>query len=167
MTSLSKNVCISCINAPNIFLNLSFVHFKAISSQPITGFVAVDHKGSLTAEPGGNILVSQFSNWKNAESFTLPPGTQYVVVRVEKKNNFDGGILAEFSNGYVTDSSWQCTEANSNAKNLWPPARVFALNNGQNSRWNIVVDNIGTSAKWIWTANSDHGEVWCWKSFGG
>ena len=160
-------MCTPLIKALNIFLNLSFVHFKAISAQPITGFVAVDRKGLFTAEPGGNILVSQFSNWKSAASFTLPSGTQYVVIRVKKENNFDGGILAEFSNGYVTDSSWQCTETNSAAKNLWPPAQEVALNNGENSQWNAVVNDIAISAKWIWTGNSDHGEVWCWKSFGG
>ena len=129
--------------------------------------MAVDHKGSFTAEPGAHILVSSFSNWKNAESFSLPADTEFVVIRVEKKTHANGGILAEFSNGYVTDSSWRCTDIYSTERISWPPASEVASNNGLNPQWNKVVSDISTNAKWIWTANDDAGEVWCWKSFGG
>ena len=141
-------------------------------SKDITGYVAVDHKGSFTAEPGANILVSEFSNWKNAESFALPSNTHYVIIEVERKKNFKGGILAEFSNGYVTDSSWQCSDINSNTKSSWPAAQVVATNDGEDYRWNEVVSNIATHAKWIWTANYNNNNnqdstVWCLKEFGG
>ncbi|CAB3996639.1 Hypothetical predicted protein, partial [Paramuricea clavata] len=138
-----------------------------ILSLEITGYVAVDHKGSFTAEPGANILVSQFSNWKNAESFALPLNTHYVTIEVERKNNFKGGILAEFSNGYVTDSSWQCSDINSTAKSSWPVAQEVATNDGQDSRWSKVVSNIANHAKWIWTANTQDNKIWCQKEFGG
>lgn len=144
-----------------------FVALKVSPSQSITGYVAVDHKGSFTAEPGTSILVSSFSNWKNAESFSLSSDTEYVIIRVEKKTNANGGILAEFSNGYVTDSSWRCTDINSTERIRWPAASEVASNNGLHSQWKKVVSNIGTNAKWIWTTNADAGKVWCWKSFGG
>ena len=129
--------------------------------------MAVDHKGSLTADPGAQILVSQFSNWKNAENFNLPSDTLYVTIKVGRKNNAIGGILAAFSNGFVTDSSWQCTEISSTTKNPWPAAHVVATNDGSHSRWNRIVANISPEAKWIWTSNSGDSEVWCRKSFGG
>jgi hypothetical protein len=142
-------------------------YFKAISSQDITGYVAVDHKGSLTADPGAQILVSQFSNWKNAEYFTLPANTRYVTIKAERKQNAVGGILAKFSNGFVTNSSWHCTEINSTTKSEWPAASEIASNDGTHSQWNRVVTEISQNAKWIWTTNSGDDKVWCRKSIGG
>ena len=129
--------------------------------------MVVDHKGSLTADPDACILVSQFSNWKNAENFNLPSDTLYVTIKAGSKNNAIGGILAEFSNGFVTDSSWQCAEISSTTENPWPAAYVVAANDGSHSQWNRVVANISPDAKWIWTSNSEDSEVWCRQSFGG
>ena len=129
--------------------------------------MAVDHKGLLTADPGSQILVSKFGNWKNAENFNLPSDTLYVTIKAGSKNNAIGGILAEFSNGFITDSSWQCAEISSTTKNPWPAASAVAANDGSHKQWNSIVANISPGAKWIWTSNSGDSEVWCRKSFGG
>ena len=90
-----------------------------------------------------------------------------MIIKVEKKNNDDGGMLAEFSNGIVTDSSWHCTEINSTTKSHWPAAREVATNDGSDSQWKSEVTGISSNAKWIWTPNSGDKEVWCQKDIGG
>ena len=98
----------------------------------------------------------------------LPHDTKSVTIKVNRCSSYVR-ILASFSNGNVTDSSWKCADSNycnmsSNdcAMNKWEKAHVIENNRDDPKKyWH---PEIGWKAQWI--GISPYSELWCRKTFG-
>ncbi len=113
-------------------------------------------------------------NWKIAQNIALPGNTKYVVIKAHNGPNSVGGILASFSNGVVTNESWQCADmssCNSNCEHnpKWLPAVSYGLNNEDTYPWGTIlrrhISGIKQTAKWIWVEKAKATSVWCTKTF--
>ena len=108
------------------------------------------------------------------QRLVLPNDTRIVTVRLEFScwNTPKPMILASFSNGIVTDESWNCTciKSPSNSFSGWKNASVIG-NNAKDSKPHFKRHpEIASSAKWIEITNCcyhDHVRyVSCRKAFG-
>ena len=140
----------------------------------ITGNVSIDNVGTVYAD---GKFVRSITGWKVASPVTLLANTTCVVIEGKTtggvKGNDVGAILASFSNGILTDESWQCIISNAAKSQLvWPKATTYARNNNRtNNTW--IDDYLGTpvphidgNATWIWTKNKNEESVTCRRSFG-
>ena len=140
----------------------------------ITGNVSLDNSGEIYAD---GTFVRNITGWKVASPVTLLANTTCVVIEGKTtggvKGNDVGAILASFSNGILTDESWQCIKRNAAKSQLvWPKAKSYGRNNKRTrSVWikqnsNKPVANIDGNATWIWTENKKEESVTCRRSFG-
>ena len=140
----------------------------------ITGNVSIDNEGTIYAD---GKFVRNITRWKIASPVTLLANTTCVVIEGKTtggvKGNDVGAILASFSNGILTDESWQCIIRNAAKSQLvWPKAKSHARNNKRTgSVWikqnsEKPVANIDGNATWIWTENEKEENVTCRRSFG-
>jgi hypothetical protein len=138
--------------------------------------MTIDNKGTLTTDTGEVYYKS--SNWSEAESFTLPGNTKYVIIKALNDPGNVGGILASFSNGVVTDESWECANMSSHesgncgSEPKWHKAKEYGPNNKTISPWgthltylNKTISEIEPRAQWIWITNASATSVWCKKTF--
>ena len=135
----------------------------------ITGNVSIDNKGTIYAD---GKFVRNITRWTEASPVTLLANTTCVVIE-GKTTGGVGAILGSFSNGILTDESWQCIISNAAKSQLvWPKAKSHARNNIKtDSVWikknsNKPVANIDGNATWIWTEKNNEERVTCRRSFG-
>ena len=111
------------------------------------------------------------TDWEETENFSLPKDTKVVIIKGDNLHH-EGGILASFSNGVVTDGTWQCADMSS-CSNLecvnsvtWQDATTYGVNENNPPPWNKRLANIESTAQWIWAGNQHAKRVWCKKTFG-
>ena len=140
----------------------------------ITGNVSIDNEGTIYAD---GKFVRNITRWKIASPVTLLANTTCVVIEGKTLYGGSGGdvgaILGSFSNGILTDESWQCIISNASKSQLvWPKVKSYARNNNEtDSVWikhnsNEAVANIDGNATWIWTEKNNEERVTCRRSFG-
>ena len=125
--------------------------------------ISIDGAGRLTTNSGEkrDILCQGLES----EQFTLPADTKVVTVKAHNSNG-KGGILASFSNGVVTDKSWQCADmslctSKDCSRATWQSPVTLHKVKRQGKR-SIKVQ----SAQWIWASEKTAERVWCRKTFG-
>ena len=89
------------------------------------------------------------SKWTLASTYTIPPGTQLVRVKCYNVHGV-GRFMASFSNGVMTDGSWQCAH---DGGTMASPS-VLKANGDQ-------VEGISRDASWIWATESGADTVSC------
>ena len=141
-----------------------------------------DIEANITIDDGGSLMVEQmmsFENekhnletgWDQAERFTLPKDTKVVTIKGNNSKGV-GAILASFSNGVVTDGTWQCADMSSctttDCENsvTWQGAKTYGINGKNTSPWNRRLNDIDSTAQWIWVDHNLAKRVWCKKTFG-
>ena len=138
----------------------------------ITGNVSIDNVGTIYAD---GKFVRSITGWKVASPVTLLANTTCVVIEGKTTGGVHdvGAILGSFSNGILTDESWQCIISNAAKSQLvWPKAKSYARNDIKTgSVWinynaDKPVANIDRNATWIWTKNEKEESVMCRGSFG-
>ena len=139
----------------------------------ITGNVSIDNVGTVYAD---GKFVRSITGWKVASPVTLLANTTCVVIEGKTLYGGSGGdvgaILGSFSNGILTDESWQCIISNAAKSQLvWPKAKSHAPNNNKiGSVWIKIskkpIANIDRNATWIWTEKNNEESVTCRGSFG-
>ena len=92
------------------------------------------------------------TKWNLASTHIIPPDTQLIRVKCHSTGG-PGGFLASFSNGVVTDDSWQCAREGGDLA----PANVLNANGGE-------VEDISRDANWIWAPESVANTVFCERS---
>ena len=110
-------------------------------------------------------------DWRVSDQLALAGNTKVITV---KGNNtgYVGGILASFSNGVLTDSTWQCADMSSCASVecensvTWQDAQTYGVNKNKPPTWNTSLPDIGSTAQWIWVNDLNAKRVWCKKTFG-
>ena len=113
-------------------------------------------------------------DWTVSEKLTLAGDTKVVTIKGDNDPNDVGGILASFSNGVVTDDTWQCAQIGSCTNKCedsvtWKDAKTYGLKGNKTYPWGeqgIAFEEIESTAKWIWVDNSSATSVWCRKTFG-
>ena len=110
------------------------------------------------------------TDWLETEKFTLPGDTKFVTIKGCDIGGI-GAILASFSNGVVTDSTWQCADMSSctttECENsiTWQDATTYGVNGDKPSPWKTKMNDIELTAQWIWVDNKLAKRVWCKKTF--
>ena len=131
--------------------------------------VAINSTGSIQIEDDEKKVEE---NWRQPRRFVLPEGTQVVTIKARRDYTMYGGILASFSDGNVTDTSWSCIDCSQfGCFNKY----IYACESCSKSNWEkppnttlntISFPKIASSAQWIWVKNSSAASVWCRKTFG-
>ena len=109
------------------------------------------------------------TGWEETERFILAGDTKVVTIKGDNTGG-PGGILASFSNGVVTNGTWQCADMRSctatDCENsvTWQDATTYGVNTNH-PIWNTR-PYIDSTAQWIWVDNQFAGRVWCKKTFG-
>ena len=137
----------------------------------ITGNVSIDNVGTIYAD---GKFVRNITGWTEASPVTLLANTTCVVIEGKTTGGVHdvGAILGSFSNGILTDESWQCIISNAAKSQLvWPKAKSHAPNNNKiGSVWIKIskkpIANIDRNATWIWTEKNNEESVTCRGSFG-
>ena len=108
-------------------------------------------------------------DWTITDRFALPGDTKVVIIKGDNGRGSPGGILASFSNGVVTDDTWQCADMSSCATTecensvTWQGAKTYGVNKN-NPTWKTR-PYIDSTAQWIWVNSSSAERVWCKKTF--
>ena len=108
--------------------------------------------------------------WRTTETFTLAEDTKLVTIEAVNPGGV-GGILASFSNGVVTDGTWQCanmrpcTAVQCESSVTWQNATTYGVNSDSTKPWKRRAD-IKLTAQWIWVDIEYAKRVWCKKTFG-
>ena len=108
-------------------------------------------------------------DWTKTDRFPLPGDTKVVTIKGDNTLGGVGAILASFSNGVVTDGTWQCADMSSctttECENsvTWQGAKTFGVNTNHPT-WNTR-PYIASTAQWIWVDNKYAKIVWCKKTF--
>ena len=152
-----------------VFINIIF---SPIALQAIQGGILV----SVTIDNGGTLIADgkTFANngdWTVHETFTLLSNTTGVVIDATNDPDYYGAMLASFSNGVVTDESWECINSSlKSTQTEWPKAVTYGNNDETTFPWGTIlkekIANIKETAQWIWTINRYEKSVTCRKSFG-
>ena len=109
--------------------------------------------------------------WWTTETFTLPGDTKLVTIEAINPGDV-GGILASFSNGVVTDGTWQCadmspcTAVECEDSVTWHNATTNGVNSDSTGPWKRRLADIELTAQWIWVDDENAKRVWCKKMFG-
>ncbi|CAB4035846.1 Hypothetical predicted protein, partial [Paramuricea clavata] len=140
---------------------------KDYAMKGITGDIVIHRSRSIEIEIENNrTKVDLNKTSRQPRRFVLPEDTQVVTIKVHKAHRRCGGILASFSNGIVTDGSWNCTDSSScsssGCSNLKWENAFTSGKNGNSSTWR---PEIRSSARWIWISNSSARSVWCKRTF--
>ena len=114
-------------------------------------------------------------DWTVFDQLTLAGDTKVVTIKADNPH-YVGGILASFSNGVVTDGTWQCAEIGSFTNECensvtWKGAKTCGLNRNETPPWGQrrgkgAFEEIEPTAHWIWVDNSKATRVCCRKTFG-
>ena len=110
------------------------------------------------------------TDWHETERFNLSGDTKVVTIKGDNLGG-EGGILASFSNGVVTDGTWQCADMSSCATTecensvTWQGAKTYGINEEKPHPWNIKLNDINSTAQWIWVDNYFAKRVLCKKTF--
>ena len=111
------------------------------------------------------------TGWTETERFALPGATKVVTIKGDNRLGGVGGILASFSNGVFTDGTWKCADMSSctttDCENsvTWQGAKTYGINGEKPSPWNRKLNDIDSTAQWIWVDYSNAEMVWCKKTF--
>ena len=111
--------------------------------------------------------------WKVSQNLTIAGDKKVVTIKGYNKKSV-GGMLASFSNGVVTDGTWQCANVSlctNECENsvTWKDAKTYGLNGNKTYPWGnhrTAFEEIESTANWIWVNNSLVTKVWCRKTFG-
>ena len=147
----------------------SFFFLQANAVNDIEVNITIDNGGRLMVDTGKEHSLK--TNWKKTERFTLPGDTKDVTIKGDNSGG-PGAILASFSNGVVTDGTWQCADMSlctlTEYENsvTWQGATIYAVNGDTLSPWKISMKDIESTAHWIWVVNASAESVWCKKTFG-
>jgi hypothetical protein len=135
--------------------------------------MTIDNKGTLTTDNGE--VYTDNKDWRKAESFTLPGNTKYVIIKARNDPRDVGAILASFSNGVLTDESWECANMGSHnsadceSEPEWHNATEYGPNNKTTRPWGTqlekAISGIEPKAQWIWITSAYATSVWCKKTF--
>ncbi len=154
-------------------LTSQFSFFKGIAVNNIEVDITIDNDGSLTTDAGEVYDIND--DWMTAQNIALPGNTKYVIIKAHNDPGYVGGILASFSNGVVTNESWQCANMRSCDSDCegnpeWLPAESYGPKDS--NPWRSVLKNtnrniseIKQTAKWIWVKDAKATSVWCRKTF--
>ena len=97
-------------------------------------------EANITIDDGGTLMVDTGekhnleTGWGQTERFTLPGDTKVVTIKGDNGPRSPGAILASFSNGVVTDGTWQCADMSSCATTecensvTWQGAKTYGIN---------------------------------------
>ena len=138
----------------------------------ITGNVSIDNVGTVYAD---GKFVRSITGWKVASPVTLLANTTCVVIEGKTTGGVHdvGAILGSFSNGILTDESWQCIISNvAKSQLVWPKAKSHGRNNKRTGNiWikynsDKPVANINGNATWIWIESIKEESVTCRRSLG-
>ena len=132
----------------------------------ITVNITIDNRGRLITNAGEkrNVLCEK----EIAEHFTLSGDTKNVTIKAYNREK-EGGILASFSNNMVTDGSWQCADMSSCPEvkcAAWKQAVTYGFNDEHSKNKWKKMNEIESTAQWIWVKDSTAKMVWCRKAFG-
>ena len=111
------------------------------------------------------------TQWWGTERFILPGDTRVVTIKGDNDPGNVGAILASFSNGVVTDGTWQCADMSSCTTTecehsvTWQDAKTYGVNGDNPGPWNAKINDIELAAQWIWVNNKFARRVWCKKTF--
>lgn len=114
------------------------------------------------------------TDWQKADRVTIHGNSTVVTIKGVNDPGSAGGILASFSNGVVTDVTWQCAEIG-NATECensitWEDAQTYGVNGDNQSIWGKVrsgpFEEIESTAQWIWVNYHSATNVCCKKTFG-
>ena len=118
--------------------------------------ITIDNHGSLMIDNGEEHNLK--SEWWATERFTLPGDIKAVTIKANNTGDV-GGILASFSNGVLTDSTWKCPDMSScttaeceNAA-TWQDATAYGVSENKPPPWKRRLANIESTAQWIWAIN--------------
>ena len=109
--------------------------------------------------------------WEVSDQLTLAGNTKVITIK-GSNTGYEGGILASFSNGVLTDGTWQCADMSSCASIecensvTWQDAQTYGVNENNPRPWNRRIPDIGSTAQWIWVNDKYARKVWCKKTFG-
>ena len=138
----------------------------------------IDIEANITIDDGGSLMVDTEEkhdltpDWTKTDRFALPGDTKVVTIKGDDRLGGVGAILASFSNGVVTDGTWQCADLSSctttECENsvTWQGAKTYGINGEKPSPWNRRLNDIDSTAQWIWVDNNKATRVWCKKTFG-
>ena len=149
--------------------NFSFQFFQANAAIDIEANITIDNGGSLVVDTGEKHNLE--TDREETERFTLPGDTKVVTIKGDNPGGW-GGILASFSNGVVTDGTWQCADMSSCTTTdwensvTWQGAKTYGINGENPPPWYTRLNDIDSTAQWIWVDNQFAGRVWCKKTFG-
>ena len=141
--------------------------FQANAVIDIEAYITIDNGGSLVVDTGEKHNLE--TEWWETERFALPGDTRVVTIKGDNPAG-PGGILASFSNGVVTDGTWQCADMSSctttDCENsvTWQGATTYGMNTNHPT-W-YTRPYIDSTVQWIWVDNQFAGRVWCKKTFG-
>ena len=150
-------------------LSKFFFFFQANAVNDIEANITIDDGGSLMVDTGEKHDLK--TGWTETERFALPGDTKVVTIKGENTES-GGGILASFSNGVVTDGTWKCADMSSctttECENsvTWQGAKTYGINGENPLPWNRKLNDIDSTAQWIWVDSSSAERVWCKKAFG-
>ena len=145
-----------------------FLFFQANAVNDVEANITIDDVGSLMVDTGEKHNLK--TGWDQTEKFALPGDTKVVTIKGDNPGNV-GGILASFSNGVVTNGTWQCADMSSctttECENsvTWQGAKTYGINGENPPPW-YTRPYIDSTAQWIWVDNQYAGRVWCKKTFG-
>ena len=111
------------------------------------------------------------NDWIVSQRLILPGDTKVVTIKGNNPVTI-GGILASFSNGVVTDGTWQCSDVSSCASVecensvKWQDAQTYGVNENNPPPWKRRIADIESTAKWIWVDDKYARRVWCKKTLG-
>jgi hypothetical protein len=125
--------------------------------------MTIDDKGTLTTDNGE--VYTDNKDWEKAENFTLPGNTKYVIIKARNYPGDVGAILASFSNGVITDESWECAEIRSHDSGNYERKPVWQQAKSNQIKSNKAISGIEPKAEWIWITNAYAESVWCKKTF--
>ena len=110
-------------------------------------------------------------DWTVSDQLILAGDTKVVTIKGDNPGS-EGGILASFSNGVLTDGTWQCADMSLcisvECENsvIWQDAQTYGVNENNPRPWNRRIADIESTAKWIWVDDKYARKVWCKKTFG-
>ena len=145
----------------------SFFFHIGLAENDIKVSITIDNDGSLTTDTG--VVHENNGNWQKAEHVHIPGNTKWVEIKAQNPGDV-GGILASFSNGVVTDESWQCADVSEASKPVWGQAVGYGYNNKDTEPWGRVnggkaIPEIESRAQWIWVSDRYAETVLCMKNF--
>ena len=118
-----------------------FCFFQANGLNDIEAVITIDNGGSLMVDTGAKHDLK--TGWWETEIFALSKDTKVVTIKGDNDPGSVGGILASFSNGVVTDGTWQCADMSSctttDCENsvTWEGAKIYGINRENSSPWII------------------------------